>query len=123
MNELFYNVWRICDIKSHVSSFSINNSLKIKKNYGRYELEQSREYKAAMDLENALNNTCFDYKMFAESVKYYHPTLQQNLFRLIREIINVQSDENRYYDARNKASHEVAKKLKSVVENECLPYI
>lgn len=89
----------------------------------RYELEQSHEYKAAMALEDALNNTCFDYKMFAESVKYYHPTLQQNLFRLIREIINVQADENRYYDARNKASHEVAKKLKAVVENECLPYI
>ena len=89
----------------------------------RYELEESREYKVAMVLEDALNNTCFDYKMFAESVKYYHPTLQQNLFRLIREIINVQADENRYYDARNKASHEVAKKLKVVVENECLPYI
>ena len=85
----------------------------------RYELEESREYKVAMVLEDALNNTCFDYKMFAESVKYYHPTLQQNLFRLIR----VQADVNRYYDARNKASHEVAKKLKVVVENECLPYI
>ncbi len=89
----------------------------------RYELEGSREYKAAMDLEDALNNMCFDYKKFAESVKLYHPTLQQSLFRLIREIINVQADENRYYDARNKASHETAKKLKVVVENECLPYI
>ena len=89
----------------------------------RYELEGSREYKAAMALEDALNNMCFDYKKFAESVKLYHPTLQQNLFRLIREIINVQADENRYYDARNKASHEMAQKLKVVVENECLPYI
>lgn len=89
----------------------------------RYELEGSREYKAAMDLEDALNDVCFDYKKFAESVKLYHPTLQQNLFRLIREIINVQADENRYYDARNKASHEMAKKLKVAVENECLPYI
>lgn len=89
----------------------------------RYELEQSREYKAAMDLEDALNNTCFDYRMFAESVKLYHPTLQQNLFRLIREIIDVQADEKRYYDARNRASHEMAVKLKAVVENECLPYI
>ena len=34
----------------------------------RYELEESREYKVAMVLEDALNNTCFDYKMFAESV-------------------------------------------------------
>lgn len=89
----------------------------------RYELEGSREYKAAMALEDALNHTCFDYKKFAESVKLYHPTLQQNLFRLIGEIINVQADENRYYDARNKASHEMARKLKAIVENECLPYI
>ena len=89
----------------------------------RYELEESREYKVAMVLEDALNNTCFDYKMFAESVKYYQPTQQQNQVRHIREIINVKADVNRYYDARNKASHEVAKKLKVVVENECLPYI
>lgn len=89
----------------------------------RYKLEESREYKAAMALEDALNNTCFDYKKFAETVKLYHPTLQQNLFRLIREIINVQADENRYYDARNRASHEMARKLKAVMENECLPYI
>ena len=40
----------------------------------RYELEESREYKVAMVLEDALNNTCFDYKMFAESVKYYSKT-------------------------------------------------
>ena len=86
-------------------------------------MERYRKYKAAMDLEDALNDVCFDYKKFAESVKLYHPTLQQNLFRLIREIINVQADENRYYDARNKASHEMAQKLKVVVENECLPYI
>ncbi|WP_346713808.1 hypothetical protein [Mediterranea massiliensis] len=89
----------------------------------RHELEESREYKAAMVLEDALNDTCFDCKKFAESVKLYHPTLQQNLFRLIREIIDVQADENRYYDARNMASHEMARKLKAVVENECLPYI
>ena len=73
----------------------------------RFELENSREFKAAMELENALNNTCFDYKNFAESIKYFHPTLQQSLFRLIREMINVQADDSRYYDARNQASHEV----------------
>ena len=28
----------------------------------RFELENSREFKAAMELENALNNTCFDQK-------------------------------------------------------------
>ena len=41
----------------------------------RFELENSREFKAAMELENALNDMCFDYKKFAESIKYFHPTL------------------------------------------------
>ena len=89
----------------------------------RFELENSREFKAAMELEKALNDTCFDYKKFAESIKYFHPRLQQSLFRLIREMINVQADDSRYYDARNKASHEVAKLLKGSIENQCLPYI
>ena len=89
----------------------------------RFELENSREFKSAMELENALNNTCFDHKKFAESIKYFHPTLQQSLFRLIRQIINVQADESRYYDDRNRASHEVAKLLKEIIENQCLPYI
>ncbi|WP_042371755.1 hypothetical protein [Bacteroides neonati] len=88
-----------------------------------YQLENSREFKAAMELEKALNDTCFDYKKFADSIKNYHPTLQQSLFRLIREIIYVQADDNRRYDARNNASHEVAKKLVEVIEMECLPYI
>jgi len=88
-----------------------------------FELKNSREYNAAMESEKALNDMCFDYKKFAGSIRYFHPTLQQSLFRLIREIINVQADENRYYDARNKASHIVAKLLKDCMENECLPYI
>ena len=88
-----------------------------------FELENSREFKAAMELENALNDMCFDYKKFAESIKNFHPTLQQSLFRLIREIIYVQADDERYYDARNIASHEIAKKLVKVIATECLPYI
>lgn len=36
----------------------------------RFELENSREFKAAMELEKALNDMCFDYKCFAESIKY-----------------------------------------------------
>lgn len=89
----------------------------------RFELENSREFKAAMELENALNDMCFEYKNFAEAIKYFHPTLQQSLFRLIRQIINVQADESRYYDDRNRASYEVAKLLKEIIENQCLPYI
>lgn len=91
----------------------------------RYELENTREFKAAMELENALNDMCFDYKKFAEGIKYFHPTLQQSLFRLIREIINVQADDSRYYDARNKASHRVAKKIieSGILDDEVIPFI
>lgn len=88
-------------------------------------LKKTREYKAAMDLEDALNNTCFNYENFAQSVQFMHPTLQQSLFRLIRAVIKEQAREDRYFDGRNQASHEMAKKLFNTLENECvcLPYI
>lgn len=87
------------------------------------DITKSKEYKQAMDLENALNNMSFDSKKFAESIKYFHPTLQQKLFRLIRDIIEVQADEKRYFDDRNKASHNLAKELKKITDTFSLPYI
>lgn len=88
-------------------------------------LKKTREYKAAMALEDALNDTCFNYEKFAQSVQFMHPTLQQSLFRLIRAVIKEQAREDRYFDGRNQASHEMAKKLFNTLENECvsLPYI
>ena len=88
-------------------------------------LKKTREYKAAMDLENALNDSCFNYDNFANSIQFMHPTLQQSLFRLIRAVIKEQAREDRYFDGRNKASHEMAKKLKIIIDTECdgLPYI
>ena len=38
-----------------------------------------------------------------------HPTLQQSLYRLVKECIVVMADETRNYDDRNRASHEEAK--------------
>lgn len=43
----------------------------------RFELENSREFKAAQKLEDALNNMSWNSEKFAESVMYYHRTLQQ----------------------------------------------
>ena len=86
-------------------------------------IKDSKEYKQAMELENILNSMSFDSKKFAESIKYFHPTLQQKLFRLIRDIINVQADENRIYDDRNQASHNLAMELKKISEKYPLPYI
>lgn len=86
-------------------------------------LAETKEYEQAMELEQMLNNMSFNRDNFAKSIKYFHPTLQQKLFRLICDIINVQADENRVFDDRNKASHELAKELKKVCDNFSLPYI
>ncbi len=44
---------------------------------GKYELENSNEFKVAQELEDALNNMSWNSEKFAESVVYYHRTLQQ----------------------------------------------
>lgn len=86
-------------------------------------LTETREYEQAMELEQMLNNMSFNSKNFAKSIKHFHPTLQQKLFCLIRDIINVQADENRVFDDRNMASHKLAKELKKVSDNFSLPHI
>ena len=44
-------------------------------------IEGSREYKAAQELERALNDYSWNPKRFAESTRYYHRTLQQELMK------------------------------------------
>ena len=39
------------------------------------ELQNSREYKAAQELERALNDMGWSPKRFAESTRFYHRTL------------------------------------------------
>ena len=45
------------------------------------ELQESREYKAAKELERALNDMSWNPQKFAESTRYYHRTLQQELMK------------------------------------------
>lgn len=92
--------------------------------YNETDLKESKEFKLAMEVESAINNTCFKYENFAAALRYMHPTLQQNMFRLVRELIKEQAKTDRYFDDRNIASHEMAKKLLATL-NECdgLPYI
>ena len=47
----------------------------------RHELENSREFKAAKELEHALNDYGWNGKRFASAVTTFHRTLQQTLFR------------------------------------------
>ena len=87
------------------------------------ELENSREYKAAKQLEEALNDYGFDYKKVEQSI-FMHPTLQQNLFRLIKETILWMADEkNRYIDLRNRASLEGSKAVAEIMSKQPVPFI
>lgn len=87
------------------------------------QLEQSREYKAAKMLENAVNDYSFNPKRFAETLPYMHRTLQQSIFRLVVTIINFMADDSYRTDDRNQASHDISKKLVGILQNEYIPFI
>lgn len=74
-------------------------------------IEQTKEYQFAMDMERMLNNYSFNHATFAASIPFMHPTIQQLMYRLIRECLKVMADEGRRYDDRNRASHEEAKAI------------
>lgn len=48
---------------------------------------KSREYQAAKNLEDALNDMSWNEKEFAEACLTMHPTLQQTLYRTIVEVV------------------------------------
>ncbi len=85
--------------------------------------KNSREYQAAMTLENALNDMCWDPKQFALATTLYHRTLQQSLFRTIVEILKVYADPERRTDLRNEASKIGAQKLMDVLVETHAPFI
>ena len=89
----------------------------------RFELENSREFKAAQELERALNDYGRNEKRFALATTTFHRTLQQTLFRTIVEILKMYADPQRRTDLRNKASIEGAKKLMEVLEELHIPFI
>lgn len=89
----------------------------------RFEIENSREFKAAQELERALNDYGWNEKRFALATTTFHRTLQQTLFRTIVEILKMYADPQRRTDLRNKASIEGAKKLMEVLEELHIPFI
>lgn len=88
-------------------------------------LRETKEYRLAMQVENALNNYGFDYAAFAASIPLMHPTLQQNLYKLLKECLVVMADDERHYDDRNRASHEEAKNIVAYLKENghYIPYI
>ena len=87
------------------------------------KLKETKEYKNVLEVEDFLNDMSFDPKKFAECIRFMHPTIQQSLFRLIREIVIEQASNDRYFDDRNIASHNMAVKMKQVIEDFPLPLI
>ncbi len=83
--------------------------------------QNSREYKAAMDLETALNSFSWNPKMFAVSTQHMHRTLQQTLFRTMVETMKVYAKMNT--DLRNQASKEGAEKILQVLNETYAPFI
>lgn len=70
-----------------------------------------------------INDMGFKDKELAHSVATDHPTLQQNFMRLVCLFIHEMA-EKKYFDGRNQASVELAKKLYPIIEeNNRLPCI
>ena len=91
---------------------------------GKYELENSNEFKVAQELEDALNNMSWNSEKFAESVVYYLRTLQQKLFDTMVKVIEMIGREDYGYDPRNEASHRIARKIvESGILDETIPII
>lgn len=88
-------------------------------------LREMKEYRLAMQVEDALNDYGFDHAAFAASIPLMHPTLQQNLYKLLKECLVVMADDKRRYGDRNLSSHEEAKDIMAYLEENgrYIPYI
>ena len=89
------------------------------------DIQNTREYKAAKDLERALNDYGWNPERFAESTSYFHRTLQQELMKTIVSIIKKMGDDGYRTDLRNRASHELCKRIveSGVLDDTYLPFI
>mgnify|MGYP000369412689 CR=1 FL=1 len=89
------------------------------------DIQNTREYKAAQELERALNDFSWNPERFAESTRYYHRTLQQQLLKTIVSIIKMVGSDDYGTDLRNRASHELCKRIveSGVLDDTHLPFI
>ena len=70
-------------------------------------------------------NTRQHPKRFAESTRFYHRTLQQELMRTIVAVIRMVGDDSYGTDLRNQASHKLCKRIidSGVLDDTSLPFI
>ena len=88
-------------------------------------LQMSREYQAAIELGDSMNDYSWNPERFAESVRFLHRTLQQTLFRTIIATIRYMAADSYGYDQRNQASHEIAKRIieSGALDEAYIPFI
>ena len=88
-------------------------------------LQERREYQAAMALENYLSDCSWNPERFAESVRFLHRTNQQTLFRTIIATIRYMAADSYGIDQRNQASHEIAKRIieSGALDEAYIPFI
>ena len=88
-------------------------------------LQMSREYQAAIELGDSMNDYSWNPERFAESVRVLHRTTQQTLFRTIIATIRYMAADSYGIDQRNKASHEIAKKIieSGALDEAYIPFI
>ena len=88
-------------------------------------LKETREYKAAEALADAVNSMGWKPEKFAMGMTVQHRTLQQEVMRTFVAMIHVMGSDKYGFDDRNRGSHEAAKKMvKSHLLDEIyLPFI
>ncbi len=69
------------------------------------------EKELAEAIENAVNNFSFNPKKVAAEVPMMHRTLQQNVYKLYKAIIEVIGADDYATDPRNQAAHDEAKAM------------
>ena len=56
---------------------------------GIVNIQETKEYQFAKEVESMLNNYSFSHSVFAASIPFMHPTIQQLMYRLIRECLKL----------------------------------
>ena len=88
-------------------------------------IADNRERKAVEDLESAINTMSWNPKNFAKNIRLMHRTLQQTFFRSLISVIIEMARDDYPTDDRNKASHELAKRIveSGALDDTYLPFI
>lgn len=88
-------------------------------------ISKTKEFETAQCLESALNDYNWCPQRFSESVGCFHKTIQQTLMRTLVAIIKSMGSDSYSVDPRNKASHELCKKIVSsgLLDDTTLPMI